>query len=136
MAYTEAEKTKALTLLYANGYNYEKTAEITGITKMTLYNWEKEGGIQKKGIPEMLEDAIIAMLSMMPDKWNGNSWSVALGIMMDKYLLMRGEATSRSETVTTKIQGLAESMEPEMREQILAEATKIIENASAKKETE
>ncbi len=39
------------------------------------------------------------MFSLMPTKWDGRDWGIALGILLDKSLLMQGEATERTEHI-------------------------------------
>lgn len=104
MAYSDAEITEALIKLAINKYDYDKTAEDTGISARTLRRWDSSA--TKKGVPELLERAIERMLMSIPTSWKGNDWAVAIGILMDKWLLMNGEATSRTENIFSMLQNL------------------------------
>jgi len=105
--YSDTFKTEAIVRLAVNKYNYELTAEQTGVTARTLRNWEKD--FPKKGVHELLERAIERMLMVIPDKWSGHDWAVSLGILIDKYQLIQGEPTERVENIFTAIQKLPES---------------------------
>lgn len=102
--YTDAEKQEAVIMLAVNKYDYKKTAEQTGVSIKTLRRWDKLA--PKKGVPELLERAIERMLVNIPDTWKGGDWAVALGILMDKWLLVQGKATSRNENVFSWLQSL------------------------------
>lgn len=97
MAYSDSEITEALIKLAINKYDYDKTEKDTGISARTLKRWDKNAA--KKAVPELLERAIERMLMSIPTNWKGNDWAIALGILMDKWLLMEGKATSRSENI-------------------------------------
>ena len=96
-SYSEAEIGEALIKLAINKYDYDKTANDTGVSVKTLRRWDKDA--PKKGIPELLERTIERMLMVIPEKWNGQDWAIALGILIDKWQLIRGEPTSRAETI-------------------------------------
>jgi hypothetical protein len=95
MAYSDAEVTEAMIRLAVNKYDYEKTAEQVGCTSRSLRNWEKS--FPKKSVPDLLERAIERLLMVIPEKMDGNTWAVTLGILIDKWLLIQGQATSRTE---------------------------------------
>lgn len=95
MAYSDAEVTEAMIRLAVNKYDYDKTAEQVGVSAKTLQRWDKN--VAKKGVPELLERAIERLLMVIPEKMDGNAWSIALGILIDKWLLIQGQATSRTE---------------------------------------
>jgi len=115
MAYSDAEANEALIKLAINKYDYNKTEQDTGITARTLRNWEKN--FPKKGIPELLERTIERMLMVIPEKWNGQDWAIALGILIDKWQLIRGEPTSRAETIWKVL----EAMPDDELDQLLTE---------------
>jgi hypothetical protein len=46
------------------------------------------------------------MLMTIPTTWKGNDWAIALGILMDKWLLIQGKATNRSENVFSWLSNL------------------------------
>ena len=95
MAYNEEEIAEVLISLALNRYNVSKTEEETGVSSRTIRRWAKNA--TKKGVPELLERAVEQLLMKIPDKMTGEEWAVALGILMDKWLLMQGQATSRTE---------------------------------------
>jgi len=102
--YSDAFKTEAMVRLAINRFDYEKTAEQTGVTERSLRNWEKD--FPKKGVPELLERAIERMLMVIPENWTGHDWAVSLGILIDKLQLIHGEPTERTENIFTAIQSL------------------------------
>ena len=120
MAYSDTEKAEAVILLAVNKYDYDKTAEALGISAKTLRRWDKI--VPKKGVAELLERAIERMLMHIPADMKGRDWAIALGILMDKWLLGQGMATSRSEN----IMGFLADMAPEEREKIIIEAERIL----------
>lgn len=127
MAYSENFKIEALVKLAINRYNYTMTASDLGIPEMTLRRWDKNVRNVTKNVPELLERTITRMLMVIPDKWDGNSWAIALGILMDKWLLMQGKATSRTEAITRRFNELSED---ELSD-VLEEATRILETATS-----
>jgi hypothetical protein len=134
--YSDEDKGMALTLLGINRYDFEKTSVQTGIPIHTLSNWNSDVFNQPKSIPAMLDVAINKLINNIPDKWNGNAWAVALGILMDKWLLLRGEATKREEVTKTErnvveqvIEGIAK--DPVERDLILGEITKLLAAAKS-----
>ena len=120
MAYSDAEKTEALIRLAINKYDYAKTAEQTGVTVRSLRNWEKS--FPKKTVPELLDRAIERMLMNIPADWKGNDWAIALGILMDKWLLAQGMATERTESLAGWLTGLPENELDELTKQFEAAA--------------
>ena len=97
MAYTEAFRTEALVRLAINGHDYDKTAEELGVASRSLRNWETQ--MPRMTIPELLDRAIEKLLAIVPTTMPAKEWAIALGILLDKYLLLQGEPTSRSETL-------------------------------------
>ena len=95
MAYSDAEVTEAMIRLAVNKYDYELTAQQVGCTAKSLRNWEKS--FPKKSVPLLLERAIERLLMVIPEKMDGSAWAIALGILLDKWLLVQGQATSRTE---------------------------------------
>jgi hypothetical protein len=125
--HSEYEQAAGLILLATNGNDYEATAKQLGIHVDTLYKWQKNSSSKKEALPILLEEAIKKMLEMMPDKWTGNSWAIAFGIMMDKWLLVNGQPTARTETMFSEIDNLSETE----KESVLAEAERIIRQANS-----
>lgn len=120
MAYSDAFKTESIIRLATNKYDYQKTADQIGIPVRTLRNWEKS--FPKKGVPELLERAIERMLMVIPKDMTGHDWAVAMGILMDKWLLLHGEPTQRTENI---MQTFGELTEDERRA-VVEEAQQII----------
>jgi len=121
--YSDALVSEALVLLAVNKYDYEKTSETLGVSDRTLRRWDKDA--IKKGIPELLGRAIERMLMHIPTNWKGNDWAIALGILMDKWLLLQGEPTSRAESVFKTIEGMTNSE----RDAVIVEAERILAGA-------
>jgi hypothetical protein len=106
MAYSDGEKAAALVRLAINKYDFKKTASETGITAKTLREWNKN--VPKKSVSDLLDVAIQRMLVSIPTKMSGQDWAVALGILMDKWLLIQGEPTSRTETIQRQVSALTD----------------------------
>ena len=123
MAYSDQEVTEAMIRLAVNKYDYDKTAEQTGIDQKTLRRWDKSA--TKKSVPELLERAIERLLMVIPSDMKGQDWAIALGILMDKWLLTQGEPTTRTESLVRGLKDVTSSD----RDAILREAEKIIAEA-------
>ena len=120
MAYSELEITEALILLAIKKYDFRATAEELGMSVKSLRNWNKN--YPKKTVPELLERAIERMLMHIPKDMAAKDWAISLGILMDKWLLGQGMATSRSENIL----GFLANMPEEEREKIVVEAERIL----------
>jgi len=119
--YSDAYRTEAMVRLAVNRYDYAKTAEeMGGVTVRTLRNWEKQ--FPKNTVPELLDRAIERLLMTIPTSWKGQEWAVALGILFDKWLLVQGEPTQRSESIVHGYNSLTD----EERELVTARAREII----------
>lgn len=127
--HSDYEKAAGVLLLATNKQDYKKTAEMLNVTEQTIRDWEKLNLTKNLAIPVMLEMAIKKLLEMMPDKWNGNSWAVALGILMDKWLLVHGQPTQRTASLLENVNDLSE----EDKDEVLREAENIIRDAVSKK---
>ena len=122
--YSDAFVTEALIKLAVNRYDYEATSAELGVPARTLRRWDKN--VLKKGVPELLERAIERMLMVIPTEWKGNQWAIALGILLDKWLLAQGMPTARMENIITR---LAE-LKPDEYGDVIAEAERILATAS------
>lgn len=127
MAHSDAEVGEALVQLAINKYDFDKTAKDTGKSVSSLKRWAKSE--PKKGVAELLERAIERMLLNIPTEWKGNDWSIAVGILMDKWLLMQGEPTSRTETIARDV----ESLTPQEKDAVIAEVRAIIAEARGRR---
>ena len=125
MAYSDAVVTEALVRLAVNKYNYELTAEQMGVTVRSLRNWEKS--FPKKSVPALLERAIERMLMVIPETWTGHDWAITIGILMDKWLLIQGEPTERTESLVKHFDSLSDGE----KQAVVAEAERIIASFSA-----
>lgn len=124
--YSDAERTEAIILLAINKYDFKKTSKELGMTVKTLRNWEKK--YPKKGVPELLERAIERMLMHIPSNMRAKDWAIALGILLDKWLLGQGMATSRSENIL----GFLENMPEDQREEVIEQAERILAKAASR----
>lgn len=117
--YTDEEKAKVLNILDINDGNVKRTARDTGVAEQTIRDWKKtwEAG----GVPATVQAALPAaqgefaddaervrnlMLNnleaaVLNNTLSGRDLIVGIGVLTDKLRLSRGEATSRSETVST-----------------------------------
>jgi hypothetical protein len=129
MAYSDAEVGEALVRLAVNKYDFALTATQTGVSESALKRWAKSE--PKKGVAELLERTIERMLMVIPDKWEGRDWAIALGILLDKWLLVNGKATTRAD-INAMFGGLSESE----RAAVIAETERILATATSGGEDE
>lgn len=115
MAYSDQEIAEAMVKLAVNKYDFDKTAKDTGISVRTLRRWDKNA--PKKGVSELLERAIERILMVIPENMSGKDWAVALGILLDKYQLLRGQPTSRVEAVMRYLESLPDEELDELERQ-------------------
>tara|TARA_Y100000310_G_C20078403_1_gene532646 strand:- start:98 stop:502 length:405 start_codon:yes stop_codon:yes gene_type:complete len=120
MAYSDAEKAEALICLALNKHSYEKTAEQTGISDRSLRRFAKTA--TKNGVPQLLERAIERLLMLIPENLGGQDWAITLGILMDKWLLLQGLPTERTEGILRRI----EEMHDTELDDVLTEAERIL----------
>lgn len=123
MAYSDKERTEAMVRLAINKYDYHKTADELGINHQSLRNWEKQ--YAEIAVPEMLDRAVNLFLAAAPYQKPDKDWAVTIGILLDKWLLLQGEATSRSESFIHGIENISD----EERQQVIARAREIVEAA-------
>lgn len=126
MAYSDIEASEALVKLAVNKGDVAKTSADTGIPPTTLKRWAKNG--PKKGVVLLLERAIERMLMQIPEKWSGNEWAIALGILMDKWLLVNGQPTARTEE---RVFNTLENLPDDDRERVIEEAERILARAAS-----
>lgn len=129
MAYSDLEQTEAMIKLAFNKGDYDKTAADTGVSESTLKRWSKM--TPKKGVAELLERAIERLLMAIPEKMDANQWAIALGILMDKWLLIQGQATSRTELMRVLRIESEDELSAVIREaeRILTESGGVVESA-------
>lgn len=97
MAYSDAKRASTLTLLATYKNDFKRTAKESGVPIRTVRDWATNR--PKKSIADLLDVALVQMFDYMPTEWKAKDWSIALGIMFDKWLLMQGEATERTEHI-------------------------------------
>jgi len=119
-SYSDAFRSEAVIKLMINRYDYNKTAAEFKIPERTLRNWEKD--FPKKGIGDLLDRAIERLLSNIPEFKRGSDWAIALGILLDKWLLMQGEPTQRTESFVRTFGELTDAE----RTAVVEEAERII----------
>ena len=124
ITYTDEFKGECLVQLAVNKFDYEKTAEQMGVSTKSLRRWAIN--IPKRSVPEMLERAIMQMLSRIPESFRGDDWGVTVGILFDKWLLVQGRATSRNETVTKDITGTIDELNEDEVNGVIDAAREII----------
>lgn len=123
MAYSDKERTEAMVRLAINNYDFRKTAEELGINHQTLRNWDDQ--YADVTIPELLDRALAKILAQVPEDMPARDWAVALGILADKWLLLQGEATQRSEVISRIEEQLPENADE--RRAVLDDARAYIE---------
>ena len=124
VVYEPSERAEAIVRLALNKYDYDKTAKELNINPKTLRRWEKN--VPALGIEEYLERAISQLLLHIPTQWTGRDWGIAIGILMDKWLLIQGAPTSRTESVVKSF----ETLEEEERKAVVERARQIIAGLS------
>ena len=120
MAYSDGEKAEAIIRLAVNKYDFQKTADQIGLPVQTLRRWNKN--VPKKGVADLLERAIERMLTAIPANWSGRDWAIALGILMDKWLLLQGEPTERTENWVKHFEELTD----DERHAVIEEAQELV----------
>ena len=120
MAYSDSERAEAIVRLAVNKYNYDKTSEQLNIPARTLRRWDKS--VPKKGVEDLLERAIQRLLMVIPENMSGHDWSITLGILLDKWLLLQGEPTERTENLLKTFGALTD----DERQSVIHEAQEIV----------
>lgn len=123
MAYSDGQRAEALIKLWISKFDYEGVSKELGIPERTLRRWDKN--VTKKSIPDLLDRAIGRLLMVIPTDMSASQWSTALGILIDKWLLMQGEPTSRTENISLQM----DSLDADEYERVIAEAERIIADA-------
>jgi hypothetical protein len=111
--YDEADKSRCLAVLDANGGNVKKTARDTGFPRSTVREWS-----QGRGVPEAAAAAVPLERGNLADELEARAWELVgalpgkiasaslaqtgtvLGIVIDKCRVLRGEPTAITEDVT------------------------------------
>jgi len=120
--YTDEDKARVLALLEANKGNVKRTNRETGVAEQTIRDWKKQAEREELTAPvvaalpaaredvakqmEGIRDKMLENLEakVLNDELSGKDLLVGIGILTEKLLLLRGEATSRTEaTVKTAV---------------------------------
>ena len=126
--YSDAEKAEALMQLALNGNDAHKTGKQLGISYKSLLSWKRATPkLTMASVEEAIEKALSQLLAQIPQQMAGKDWAIAVGILTDKWLLLRGQPTSRTESISRKVHDLDDeqySAAVAEAERILAEATR------------
>ena len=123
--YSEAQITEALVTLALCKYDYKAAADKTGISAKQLQNWNESK--RPKTVPEMLEYTIKQVLIRVPETFDSRDWGIVLGILLDKWMVLRGAVAEDGELLTEEMKLLAEG---EKRD-LIAEARRILTEATS-----
>jgi truncated hemoglobin YjbI len=129
-SYSDKEKASALAALDANGGNVNRTARQIGIGESTLRQWAKNQHVaadvadireqKKEELGDIFERLTRKGLAYLEDNMSsGRYGEISIGVCQwtDKMQLLRGEATTISETRSDSAQ----------RDRLLAEAANLAE---------
>jgi hypothetical protein len=123
--YTDAEQAQALAILTENNGNCAVTSRVTGIPERTIRSWKtgqirpvegtdrqelavKERAERAERWGNVLDQALDVVEEKLPEA-SARDAAVIAGIASEKHLLLRGEATSITETRDdSRIRALAE----------------------------
>ena len=105
--YTEEQRRIALARLAVNDGDYDKTAEETGVTARSLRRWA--GVEEKPSIPELLEIVLADLLTTGPsESIHPKTWADTVSVLIDKWLVINEQPTSRIETLFQTMETLAD----------------------------
>jgi transposase-like protein len=109
--YSDTDQAHILAALAANGGNVARTARQVGVPRGTLQQWGRRRGVppdvaqlahqKKAALADRLEAIAYQLLDAMSGKAAGASLldlARALGILVDKLLLLRAEAARQPQT--------------------------------------
>ena len=127
--YPAEKRAKTLTTLAVTKNDAKRTAEIEGIGVRTVYRWQAQGPdyLKDKQVSELLEGVVKGLLGNAPDPAEANmkDWGIALGILLDKWMILGGNPTKRVENVT--IEGRVLNLTDDQYRYALEEAEKILQ---------
>lgn len=112
-SYSDREKAEALALVDANGGNVNETARMLGIPGSTVAKWvdgkrpvniDVVNMAKGKRLPlaDALEDMVYVALDYLPKalgRANAQQIAISIGILTEKMLLLRGQATVITENL-------------------------------------
>lgn len=101
--YADAYKSAVITLLIKNRLNFRKTSDQTGLDISTLKVWMNEERENGFNIREELENTAYLLLSEVPEMKNGRDWATALGIVLDKLIILYGLKNKTENNTTNNI---------------------------------
>ena len=117
--YTDEDRARVKTVLEVNDGNVKRTSRDTGVAEQTVRDWKKQW--ERGGLPEKVRAALPAVAEattneyeavvnkavqrtlelLDDDKLKARDAAWIAGVFTDKLRLIRGEATSRTESVNT-----------------------------------
>lgn len=133
--YTDEFRANALLELASNHNDFKETSQNTGVSEKQLRRWSSSTTHQasivvNRQLSDMLEGAIQTLIERMPERFDGHSWNEAVGVLVDKLLLLRGQATTRTESVMRSLGDMSD----DERTAIIEEAEGILMRAASKSE--
>jgi hypothetical protein len=132
--YSDEFKAQTLVALATSKNDFQKISEESGVSIKQLRRWTQElprvvTAIGNRQLTDSIELAIDTLIERMPARFvEGRDWAIAFGTLIDKLLLLKGMATSRTESVMRSLGDLSESE----REGIVAEAERILASVATK----
>lgn len=128
--YDEWTRIEGIIRCAATGNDYDKVGAEMGIPPGTLRSWmARKSPYKSFTVGLALDRALKQILIKLPAEMNARDWAVAVGILTDKWLLMQGQPTSRTEDITHMLGTLPH----EGMEEVLEEAQRIIDEAQKEK---
>jgi transposase-like protein len=144
VAYSEEFKAAALIRLAANKNDIDRTAAEIGCSPASIRRWADGQTVQKKvqkketfanqsdlTVADYLEQAVKQMLGSVPDNMKGNDWAIALGILLDKWLLLGGQPTERVENITRWL----EELPGDVYDDVVKQAEDVVKSYSRRRDS-
>lgn len=139
MAYSKQQKADALLKLAFNNHDFKKTASETGISEKQIRRWAQGQNIRNVSkspekdddivpdvsVAEILEQAVKKLLGSVPKDMSGSQWATAIGILMDKWLILQDQPTQRIDVIARML----ERLPADEYDDILREAEEVLREA-------
>ena len=127
--YPAEKRAQTLATLAVNGGDAVKTARKEKVGLRTVYRWQQQGPdyLKDKHVSELLEGVVKGLLVNSPDPSEANlkDWGIALGILLDKWMILGGNPTKRVENVS--IDGRVIQLSDREYNEALIQAQRILE---------
>ena len=106
--YPDRVKAEALILMALNNYNSHVVSEIMNIPASTIRRWNRTlaEDITRIPVQVMIDRTINHLLGHIPQNLSGRDWVEAVSVLMDKWLLMNGLPTNRTQLLGKGFFGL------------------------------